>query len=95
MGFGRGIDRRAARTVNHRMAAVAAFYGFLIERDSQSRNGVWPGSRTRFETRLGAEARDAGLGLAVQRTAEGSRDVVPGAPEQVAVEQVQARDRAT
>ena len=42
-GAGRGVDRRAARTVNHRLAAIAAFFGYLIERDTRRGNGVWVG----------------------------------------------------
>jgi len=34
-------DVRAPRTVNHRVAALAAFFGFLIERDTRRSAGRW------------------------------------------------------
>ena len=43
--YAAGEDRaRAARTVNHRLAALAAFFAFLIERDTRRSIGYW-GSR--------------------------------------------------
>jgi site-specific recombinase XerD len=32
---------RAPRTINHRVAALAAFFGFLIERDTRRAAGPW------------------------------------------------------
>lgn len=45
--FVQGVDRdghpRAARTINHRLAASAAFFGFLIDRDGAAGQGPWLG----------------------------------------------------
>ena len=58
-------EARAPRTVNHRVAALAAFFGFLIERDTRrccwslARSGE-PGANRCWW----AESRDAGAGSA-------------------------------
>jgi integrase/recombinase XerD len=45
--FAQGRDRsdspRSARTINHRLAALAAFFAFLIDRDTRARRGAWKG----------------------------------------------------
>jgi len=45
--FAQGRDRggapRSARTINHRLAALAAFFAFLIDRDTRAGRGPWKG----------------------------------------------------
>lgn len=102
-GAGRGVDRRAARTVNHRLAAIAAFFGYLIERDTRRGNGVWVGFENPVP--IGAAGPAHGMpgrdlprrGRLEFRRREPRllpRDLDPAVAEWIAVEQGSARDRA-
>jgi integrase/recombinase XerD len=102
-GAGRGVDRRAARTVNHRLAAIAAFFGYLIERDTRRGNGVWVGFENPVP--IGAAGQAHGMpgrdlprrGRLEFRRREPRllpRDLDPAVAERIAVEQGSARDRA-
>lgn len=42
-GRDRGDSPRSARTINHRLAALAAFFAFLIHRDIDAGHGSWKG----------------------------------------------------
>lgn len=106
--FAAGLDRsntpRAARTVNHRLATLAAFYGFLIERDSQSGGGRWAGCENPVPTgepgpRHGMRGRDLpqrGTRLEFRRREPRilPKDLDPAVAERLAVAQACARDRA-
>jgi site-specific recombinase XerD len=99
--FGPG---RAARTVNHRVAAVAAFYGFLIERDRRRGRGRWLGAENPVPTGAvvgpahGMPGRDlprrGRLELRRREPRLLPRDLDPALAERIAVEQGSARDRA-
>ncbi len=99
----RGAHERAARTVNHRLAALAAFYGFLIERDTRRGGGRWTGRENPVPTGKsgplhGMPGRDlprrGRLELRRREPRLLPRDLDPAVAEQVATEQSCSRDRA-
>jgi integrase/recombinase XerD len=102
-GRKRGADRRAARTVNHRLAAIAAFYGYLIERDTRCGSGPWAGCGNPVPTGAAGPAhgmpgrdlpRRGRLELRRREPRLLPRDLDPAVAERIAVEQGSARDRA-
>jgi site-specific recombinase XerD len=46
-------ETRAPRTVNHRVAALAAFYEFLIDRDTRRASGSWRDRENPVPTNVG------------------------------------------
>ncbi|NRI69857.1 site-specific integrase, partial [Rhodococcus sp. MS16] len=105
--FGSGADLRtehgrAPRTVNNRLAALAAFFAFLIERDSH-RAGAWSGRENPVPTgppgpAHGMSGRDlphrGRLELRRREPRVLTRDLDPSVAEHLAAEQVCVRDRA-
>ena len=105
--FGAGADLptehgRAPRTVNNRLAALAAFFVFLIERDSH-RAGAWSGRDNPVPTgptgpAHGMSGRDlprrGRLELRRREPRVLARDLDPSVAEHVAAEQICVRDRA-
>jgi len=106
--FAAGLDRsnrpRAARTVNHRLAALAAFYGFLIQRDRQSGSGRWgelenpvpTGEAGPLHGMRGRDlpARGARLDFRRREPRVLPKDLDPAVAERIAVAQACTRDRA-
>jgi integrase len=101
---GRGVgDGRAARTVNHRLAALAAFYAYLIERDTQRGRGVWAGSENPVPTGAAGPAhgmpgrdlpRRSRVELRRREPRLLARDLDPTLAERIALAQGSVRDRA-
>ena len=96
-------DPRAARTVNHRLAALAAFFGYLIERDERRGAGAWAGRDNPVPT--GDGGRSHGMpgrdlprrGRVEMRRREPrllQRDLDPATAERLAAAPSSARDRA-
>jgi integrase/recombinase XerD len=103
--FAAGIDgeARAARTVNHRLAALAAFYAFLIERDTRRGAGRWLGAHNPVPTEAvgrshGMPGRDlprrGRLELHRREPRLLRRDLDPATAEWLARAPRSARDRA-
>jgi integrase len=99
----RGSGVRGARTVNQRIAALGAFYGYLIERDTRAGAGLWAGRENPVPTGSagpshGMTGRDLPRrGRLEFRRREPRilpRDLEPGIAERIASEQSSARDRA-
>lgn len=101
---GRGVGGRAARTVNHRLAALAAFCGFLIERDTRRGRGAWVGAENPVPTAgsggpvHGMPGRDlprrARVELRRREPRLLARDLDPAVAERLALAQGSVRDRA-
>ncbi|WP_187776459.1 tyrosine-type recombinase/integrase [Antrihabitans cavernicola] len=94
---------RAPRTVNHRLAALAALYGFLIERDSRRASGSWAGCENPVPNGVagpahGMPGRDlpqrGRLELHHREPRLLPRDLDPATAERLAVAPSSARDRA-
>ena len=94
---------RAARTVNHRLAALAAFFNFLIERDTRRGQGKWIGQENPVP--VGGNVRAHGMpgrdlprrGRLDFRRREPRllpRDLEPAVAERLAGAQSCVRDRA-
>jgi integrase len=105
--FAQGRDRedapRAARTVNHRLAALAAFFTFLIDRDTSAGRGSWVGRANPVpiddeqvtHSMLGRDLpRRNGLELRRREPRVMPRDLDPALAEQLAALPKSARDRA-
>lgn len=102
-GDEQAAGRRAARTVNHRLAALAAFYAFLIERDTDRGAGCWRGRENPVPTggagpTHGMPGRDvprrSRLELRRREPRVLPRDLDPATGERLASGQSSARDRA-
>ena len=94
---------RAPRTVNHRLAALAALYGFLIERDNRRGSGRWLGRENPVPTGgvgpvHGMPGRDlpqrGRLELHRREPRLLPRDLDPAVAERLASAPASARDRA-
>lgn len=105
--FAQGVDRggraRAARTINHRLAALAAFFGFLIDRDSAAGRGSWLGRANPVPIDAGLVThsmtgrdlpRRTGLEMRRREPRVLPRDLDPALAEHIAVQPKWARDRA-
>ncbi|HYN73683.1 MAG TPA: tyrosine-type recombinase/integrase [Nakamurella sp.] len=102
--FEAGAGGRAPRTVNQRLAALAAFYGFVIGRDTQLGSGRWRGEKNPVPTAddqglmHGMPGRDlprrTGLELRRREPRVLPRDLDPAVAERLAVAPSSARDRA-
>lgn len=106
--FARGPGRddgsvRAPRTVNHRLAAIAAFYGFLIERDTRRGSGRWRGAENPVPTGPGGPShgmpgrdlpRRGRLDFRRREPHLLPRDLDPAIAERLAAAPKSARDRA-
>ena len=95
-------EGRAPRTVNHRLAALAAFFSFLIERDNR-RGGRWSARENPVPTSSsgpshGMPGRDlprrGRLELRRREPRVLARDLELAVAERLAAEQVCMRDRA-
>lgn len=94
---------RAPRTVNHRLAALAAFFSFLIERDTRAGRGRWWRAENPVPSDVGGRAhgmpgRDAPrrgrLEMHRREPRVLPRDLDPAVAERVAAAPTSARDRA-
>lgn len=94
---------RAARTINHRLAALAAFYAFLIERDTRRGDGRWATLENPVPTGIagpthGMPGRDLPrrgcLELHRREPRLLPRDLDPAVAERLATAPGSARDRA-
>ncbi len=102
--FEAGGGGRAPRTVNQRLAALAAFYAFVIERDTQRGSGRWRDQTNPVPTAdgqglmHGMPGRDlprrTGLELRRREPRVLPRDLDPATAERLAAAPVSARDRA-
>jgi len=96
-------EPRAARTVNHRLAALAAFFAFLIERDTILGAGSWAGRDNPVPTGSAGPAhglpgrdlpRRSRVELRRREPRVLPRDLDPGTAERLAAAPTSARDRA-
>ena len=102
-GIDRGGSPRAARTVNHRLAALAAYFTFLIARDDELGGGAWAGRSNPVPTqeesishRMAGRDLPRRNGLALRRREPRllPRDLDPAVAERLAATPSSARDRA-
>lgn len=102
--FEAGAGGRAPRTVNQRLAALAAFYAFVIERDTRRGSGRWRDHANPVPTAdgqglmHGIPGRDlprrTGLELRRREPRLLPRDLDPATAERLAAAPTSARDRA-
>lgn len=96
-------DGRAPRTVNHRVAALAAFFGFLIERDTRRSAGCWRDRENPVPTGVGGPShgmpgrdlpRRSRLEMRRSEPRLLPRDLDPAVAERLAAAPKSVRDRA-
>lgn len=96
-------DGRAPRTVNHRVAALAAFFGFLIERDIRRSAGRWRDRENPVPTGVGGPShgmpgrdlsRRSRLEMRRSEPRLLPRDLDPAVAERLAAAPKSVRDRA-
>ena len=96
-------DGRAPRTINHRVAALAAFFGFLIERDTRRAAGSWRNRENPVPTDAGVPGhgmpgrdlpRRTRLEMRRSEPRLLPRDLDPAVAERLAAAPKSVRDRA-